>query len=78
MLILWRQCPGRVSAGRFSKGSARSTLSHSGGTENMSPDDVRFRDELSERGVEFKGKAVGVYYGVVDSQRGSRDFLTMR
>jgi len=33
------------------------------------------RDALAERGIEFKGKAVGVYYGVVDSQRGSRGFF---
>lgn len=33
------------------------------------------RNELADRGIEFKGKAVGVYYGVVDSQRGSRGFF---
>jgi len=33
------------------------------------------RNELSDRGIEFKGKWVGVYYGAVDSQRGSRGFF---
>jgi len=33
------------------------------------------REDFAERGIEFKGKAVGVYYGVVDSQRGARGFF---
>ncbi|MEI6279693.1 MAG: carbohydrate porin [Verrucomicrobiae bacterium] len=33
------------------------------------------RDVLADRGIAFKGKWVGVYYGVVDSQRGSRGFF---
>jgi len=32
------------------------------------------RDDLAGRGVDFRGKYVGVFYGVVDSQRGSRGF----
>jgi len=33
------------------------------------------RDALADRGIQFKGKWVGVYYGVVDSERGSRGFF---
>lgn len=33
------------------------------------------RGDLSDRGIEFKGKWEGVYCGVVDSQRGARGFF---
>ncbi|MEI6073744.1 MAG: carbohydrate porin [Verrucomicrobiae bacterium] len=33
------------------------------------------RNALAERGIVFKGKWVGVYYGVVDSERGARGFF---
>jgi porin len=33
------------------------------------------RDALAGRGIQFKGKWVGVYYGVVDSERGARGFF---
>lgn len=33
------------------------------------------RDDLAERGIEFKGKWVGVYNGVVSSERGARGFF---
>jgi carbohydrate-selective porin OprB len=33
------------------------------------------REALSDRGIDLRGKWVGVYYGVVDSERGARGFF---
>jgi carbohydrate-selective porin OprB len=45
------------------------------GGKYLTGDWLGARGVLADRGVEFKGKWVGVYYGVVDSQRGSRGFF---
>ena len=33
------------------------------------------RDDLAERGIDIRGKWVGIYYGVIESERGSRGFF---
>lgn len=45
------------------------------GGKSLTGDWFGARSELSERGIQFRGKWVGVYYGVVDSERGARGFF---